>query len=186
MTKDSNKKKILIVEDEFIAAEDLGNNLRDLGYGVLDVVDTGKRALDNIKENRPDLVLMDIKHVDTLSHKRLVGLSMNGLHEFFKYLSKSSVNVWIRHVMVPNMTDSNEIMDKLYDLTKSFKHLVEKFEILPYHKLGVEKYSQLGVGYTLSHLPEMDSETAKEFEYALNDKLRLERTQIGKIKKCAM
>lgn len=54
-------KKILIVEDEMIIAEDISLTLQKLGYEVLDVVPTGEKACNRIAENLPDLVLMDIK-----------------------------------------------------------------------------------------------------------------------------
>ncbi|UTH72814.1 EAL domain-containing protein [Chromobacterium sp. IIBBL 290-4] len=52
--------RILIVEDERIIAMDLQLQLQALGYTVCAVVATGKLAIDKAKEERPDLVLMDI------------------------------------------------------------------------------------------------------------------------------
>jgi CRP-like cAMP-binding protein/CheY-like chemotaxis protein len=54
-------KKVLVVEDEAIVAMDIEASLRELGYQVTDVVDTGEGAMKKADENRPDLVLMDIK-----------------------------------------------------------------------------------------------------------------------------
>jgi diguanylate cyclase (GGDEF)-like protein len=54
-------KKILIVEDEMIIAEDINVTLQKFGYDVVDIVPTGSRAMQAIKSNSPDLVLMDIK-----------------------------------------------------------------------------------------------------------------------------
>ncbi len=54
------KKKILIIEDEVIVAEDLRRSLERLGYQVSGAVTTGKEALDLIKKETPDLVLIDI------------------------------------------------------------------------------------------------------------------------------
>lgn len=53
--------KILIVEDEAITALDLRYCLQDLGYDVVDVVDTGRDAIDAANELLPSVVLMDIK-----------------------------------------------------------------------------------------------------------------------------
>jgi DNA-binding NarL/FixJ family response regulator len=52
--------KILIVEDEAIVATDLAETLNSLGYQVVDTVDTAKAAHLAIKNNRPDIVLMDV------------------------------------------------------------------------------------------------------------------------------
>lgn len=57
----TNIHRILIVEDEFILAMNLKENLEWLGYTVVDIVDYGETAIEKATELRPDLVLMDIK-----------------------------------------------------------------------------------------------------------------------------
>lgn len=54
------KSKILIVEDESIVAKDIQNSLKKLGYLVPTIVSSGEKAIEEIEENRPELVLMDI------------------------------------------------------------------------------------------------------------------------------
>jgi len=54
------KTQILVVEDEGIVAEDIKKSLQALGYGVSGVVPSGEEAIKEVKENKPDLVLMDI------------------------------------------------------------------------------------------------------------------------------
>lgn len=54
------KTRILIVEDEFIIANEIKGMLEDLGYDVLNIAAQGKDAIQKAKENKPDLVLMDI------------------------------------------------------------------------------------------------------------------------------
>ncbi len=56
----SENIKILIVEDERIVAEDIQSSLQNIGYSISGVVSSGKEALKRIKEDKPDLVLMDI------------------------------------------------------------------------------------------------------------------------------
>jgi len=56
-----NKTKILIVEDQIIAAEDLKKELKELDYNVTSLVRKGENVIDHIKEDHPDIVLMDIK-----------------------------------------------------------------------------------------------------------------------------
>lgn len=57
---ESNKKSILIVEDESIIALNLKYDLEDLGYEVIGIVDNGDDAIYNAVEFRPDLTIMDI------------------------------------------------------------------------------------------------------------------------------
>ncbi|OQA01486.1 MAG: putative transcriptional regulatory protein pdtaR [Bacteroidetes bacterium ADurb.Bin408] len=54
------KLKILVVEDENIVAKDIQNSLTKLGYKVSGVVNSGEKAIAEVDESRPDLVLMDI------------------------------------------------------------------------------------------------------------------------------
>ena len=54
-------ERILVVEDEAITALDLKYSLEEIGYEVIDTVDTGQDAIDIAEEKRPDVVLMDIK-----------------------------------------------------------------------------------------------------------------------------
>ncbi|MFQ5965958.1 MAG: response regulator [Candidatus Scalinduaceae bacterium] len=54
------KAKIMIVEDEWITADDIKMSLQSLGYTVSSVASSGKEAIQKAEEDRPDLVLMDI------------------------------------------------------------------------------------------------------------------------------
>jgi CheY-like chemotaxis protein len=55
-----NKKRILIVEDEPIVAIDIRKVLQNLGYEVTGTVASGQAAVQEVQQNPPDLVLMDI------------------------------------------------------------------------------------------------------------------------------
>ncbi len=54
------KKKILIVEDELIIAEDIKKALTSYQYDVCDIVTTGEEAIFKVERSQPDLVIMDI------------------------------------------------------------------------------------------------------------------------------
>jgi len=118
-----------------------------------------------------DLILLDVKHYDDLGYKDLIGVPMRGILDFIELLKQYDTPVWVRHVMVPTYTDTQEAMDKFMLLIKDFKNWVDKIEILPYHKLGIDKYSQLGMVDPLSHLSEMDEAIAKDFELSINQVL---------------
>ena len=53
-------KNILIVEDEIIIAKSLEYSINDMGYIVIGLASSGEGAISSIRNNRPDLVLMDI------------------------------------------------------------------------------------------------------------------------------
>src|SRR3989337_1291461 len=53
-------KKILVVEDESIVAEDIRKSLLNMGYSVPSIASSGEEAIKKASEHKPDLVLMDI------------------------------------------------------------------------------------------------------------------------------
>lgn len=95
-----------------------------------------------------DLFLFDIKHIDTEGHRRLTGHPNNGILDMSRYLSDIKHPVWIRHVLVPERTDYDEYLERLGDYVASLDNVL-KFEILPYHKMGVYKYEAMGIKYRL-------------------------------------
>lgn len=95
-----------------------------------------------------DLVLLDIKHIDDEQHIRLCGHSNKNVLAFAKYLSDSKKPVWIRHVLVPGITDIDEYLIKLKEFLNTLNN-VERVEVLPYHTMGEVKYGKLGIPYPL-------------------------------------
>lgn len=71
--------------------------------------------------------------------------------------------MWVRHVVVPGLTDSGAHMAALRDYIKTLPR-VERVELLPYHTLGVRKYAALGRPYSLSGVPEMDNDRCAALE----------------------
>ena len=65
--------------------------------------------------------------------------------------------MWIRHVLVPGVTDAQEDLERLRDFVAGLK-TVKRFEVLPYHTLGVFKWEELGIPYTLSDVMPPDKE----------------------------
>lgn len=95
-----------------------------------------------------DRLLLDIKHIDDEQHQKLTGWSNRNILDMAKYLSDMGKPVWIRHVLVPERTDKDEYLQRLYEFISSLKN-VEKVEILPYHTLGIHKWEDLGIPYNL-------------------------------------
>ena len=95
-----------------------------------------------------DLVLLDIKHIDDEQHRLLTGWGNENILDFARYLSEIGKPVWIRHVLVPSRNDSDEYLSRLDAFVKTLRN-VERFEVLPYHTLGVYKWKELGLDYPL-------------------------------------
>ena len=108
------------------------------------------RKLDELLKYT-DLLLLDLKHIDIDKHKELTNVYNSHILEFAKLLSEKKKPVWIRHVLVPGVTDDEEDMKRLARFIHELEN-VEKVEILPYHELGVYKWEALGLEYKLSHV----------------------------------
>ena len=102
-----------------------------------------KRLLDYT-----DLVLLDIKHIDADKHREITGHSNQNTRDFARFISNDGTPVWIRHVLVPNLTDDDNSLYKLKDFINGLK-TVQKVEVLPYHTMGEVKYEKLGICYPL-------------------------------------
>lgn len=126
-----------------------------------------------------DTVILDIKSLDDTGYKNLTGKSMNGFYNFLSYINDFEGKLWIRHVMVPGLTDNEESMYKLFDRIAHLSHKIEKIEILPYHKMALDKYEELGMEYRLKGVEEMDGSRAKELENLLNTLLSDHKNRVS-------
>lgn len=99
-----------------------------------------------------DLVLLDIKHIDSVKHKKLTMHENNNILDFARYLDEKNIPIWVRHVLVPTITTDEESLKKLRTFLDSLKN-VDKVEILPYHTMGISKYERLGIDYPLKEIP---------------------------------
>ena len=101
--------------------------------------------------NYTDLILLDIKHIDSNAHKQLTGWKNENILDCARYLSDIKKPVWIRHVLVPRINDDDDSLHKLRNFLDSLGN-IERVEVLPYHDLGVYKWEQLGLPYALSEV----------------------------------
>ncbi len=107
-----------------------------------------------------NLVLLDIKHIDSKKCEELVGFPNKLELEFAKYLSDNDIPMWIRQVLIPGLTDDNKDLIKLKKFLGTLK-TVEKIELLPYHSLGKHKWKDLGLTYDLDGVPDATSKDVK-------------------------
>jgi len=116
-----------------------------------------------------DLVLLDIKHINEYEHKKLTGHSNKNILEFAKYLSDNKIPVWIRHVVVPEITFNEKYLRELGHFIKTLKN-VEALDVLPYHDMAVKKYESLGIDYPLKNIkPLTKEETLKARDIILEE-----------------
>ena len=96
--------------------------------------------------------MLDIKHIDPEGHKALTGHDNAGILAFARYLEEKNVPVWIRHVVVPGITDEEGQLTRLGSFLGTLSN-VKALDVLPYHIMGVTKYEQLGMEYPLKGVP---------------------------------
>lgn len=137
------------VEDLFVGVKE--------AYGLHTTLDTsangGHRASDRLLANT-DLVLLDIKAGNPELYERVsVGGRLSDVLDFAGRLVEHSVAVWVRFVLVPGLTDGPDQVAEVADIAADFGSIVERVEVLPYHRLGVEKYAALGRAYPLLGTP---------------------------------
>ena len=104
-----------------------------------------------------DLVLLDIKHIDENEHKKLTGHSNKNILSFTQYLSDNDIPVWIRHVVVPEITCNEKYLKDLGKFLRNLKN-VQALDVLPYHNMAVKKYDDLGIDYPLKNIPPLSKE----------------------------
>ena len=109
--------------------------------GMVDITEDIKTLL-----NYTDLVLLDIKHIDPIKCKDLVGVSNERELKFAEYLSQNNIDMWIRQVLIPGYTDDENDLRKLKSFIDKLNS-VKKVELLPYHNMGEYKWKKLGLNY---------------------------------------
>jgi len=118
--------------------------------------DTGK--IDELLKYT-NLVMLDIKHIDDSEHKKLTGHSNKNILSFARYLSDKNIPMWVRHVVVPGITDKNEYLEQLGHFLSGLKN-IQALDVLPYHNMAITKYEQLGINYPLKEVPPLTKEEA--------------------------
>jgi len=127
--------------------------------GIHTAIDTsGIIFNDKVKEvlKYTDLVLLDIKSYNKKTFKNLTGGDLNNTLLFADYLSKHNIVMWVRFVLVPNLTDNIEDINKLADYLKALNS-VERVDVLPFHKMGEYKWKELGYEYILEQTQPPDA-----------------------------
>lgn len=125
-----------------------------------------------------DLVMLDIKHIDPEKHKELTSQPNDGILAFARYLDEKHIDMWIRHVVVPGITDDDKYLEQLGYFIGQFKNL-KALDVLPYHTMGESKYEKLGMEYKLKGVPAMDKSKLLEKKAVILDGIRKRRSELA-------
>ena len=115
-----------------------------------------------------DLFLVDIKHIDPEAHRALTGFSNENILDMLRFLSERKKPVWIRHVLVPGLTDDDAALRRTRQFIDTLGS-VERVEVLPYHSMGAFKWRELGLDYPLGDTLPPSKERIQNAENILVD-----------------
>lgn len=114
-----------------------------------------------------DLVLLDVKHYTPQGYRQVTGGDMEPYLRFVEAVGRAEVPLWVRHVVVPGLTDGAEHLEGLGEYLRTLPR-VERVELLPYHTLGVHKYAALGLPYPLEGVLPMEEAALNPWMERLN------------------
>ena len=117
-----------------------------------------------------DTVLLDIKHINDEEHRKLTRHSNVNILDCARYLSEIHKPVWIRHVLIPGITDKDEFLYQLRDFLSTLSN-IERIDVLPYHTMGIYKYEKLGIAYPLEGIDPPTSNRIAHAEAILQEAL---------------
>lgn len=137
--------------------------------GIHTCLDTAGCGLGNYEEilKNTDLILMDIKHYTTQGYEKVTGYSPNASLQFLETAVRMQIPMWIRHVVVPGLTDSDEHLAGFEAYLHTLRN-IQRVELLPYHTMGIHKYAALEIPYSLEGIPALDSHTLDTWNERLN------------------
>lgn len=123
--------------------------------GALPLSEAVRRAIEV-----SDLVMLDIKTTDDSLHESYTGHSRRNNHAMMEYLQQTGKPTWLRHVVVPGITDTEERLTAFAEYAAQYP-VVEHIELLAYHVMGAYKYESMGLQYPLKDVPALTPERIK-------------------------
>ncbi len=130
--------------------------------GIHTNIDTNGRILNHFTEDLldtyADLVMLDIKHMTETGYEALTGKrNKDTTFTFAKHREASGKKMWLRYVLIPEVTNKPELLHQMGTYFKDYK-TIEKIELQSYHKLGIHKWEALGWDYKLKDARENTEE----------------------------
>ena len=93
----------------------------------------------------------------------ITGQSPQEFLQFLSAVQNAGTPLWIRHVVVPGLTDSDAHLEGLRAYLHTIRN-IQRVELLPYHTLGVNKYHALGIPYSLEDVPALLPEALADWQ----------------------
>ncbi len=133
--------------------EGIHTSLDTSGYAAWSVIE---KVIEHV-----DLVMYDIKQMDSERHKEYTGVPNELIIENLKKIDTKGIPIWVRIPTIPGLNDDEDNFRKIGELLSGLKH-IERVDILRYHKLAESKYEHTGQDYRLKG---MDTPEKEEVEH---------------------
>lgn len=117
--------------------------------------------------NYTDLVLLDYKYANPRDYLQYTKCEQSNVDRFLQELEKRNILTWLRRVIIPELNDDEASTVQLRNVAERYK-CVKKTELLPFRKLCVEKYKNMGIPFPLADTPEPSEETMEKLNNILN------------------
>lgn len=156
-----------LLQGKFVAA--LFRLLRQEGiHTALDTSGMGSAESTEAVLAQTDLVLCDLKFSTEADYQAHCGGSLQTVLAFLKRTEERGIPLWIRHVVVPGLTDNETHIRAIARMAKRFSNL-EKLELLPFQTFCQVKYDTLGIPFPLQDCPPCPDETIQKLERILRE-----------------
>lgn len=106
-----------------------------------------------------DLIMLDIKHINSVEHEKLTKQKNDNILAFCRYLDEKNMPLWIRHVVIPGITFEENHLIELGRFLGTLENL-KALDVLPYHTMGENKYLELNMTYPLAGVPALSKDDA--------------------------
>lgn len=133
-------------------------------YGLHTAMEsTACAGFETIEKYLPylDLYLMDIKHVNCRKHEEFTGKSNELILENARKIAQSETELIIRVPVIPSFNHTAEEIRSIAEFARTLSGVTE-LHLLPYHRLGQDKYTGLGREYKLERIVPISNEAMKE------------------------
>ena len=138
--------------------------------GVHTTLDTSGAASTASAEKvlaHTSLVLADLKFATEQEYAQHCGGSLAQTKSFLQATAQRGVPVWLRHVVVPGLTDSEAYLEQLLQIAGEYTN-IQKLELLGFRKICLPKYQAINIPFPLIDTPEMEEEQLAELQHFVN------------------
>ncbi|NHJ13361.1 MAG: glycyl-radical enzyme activating protein [Candidatus Thorarchaeota archaeon] len=139
---------------------EVARGLRKAGVHVaLDTCGYCSESVMRLSLSEVDLVLYDLKTLNPERHLEYTGVPVDTVLSNARIVTESGLPVWIRTPVIPNYTDSEENIRSIASFISANMPNVERFDLLAFNKMCVDKYALFGLEYPLKDSPLVEKTT---------------------------